>query len=134
MIYRLLYERMEERFFNGKAIILLGPRQVGKTTLIKSLLENKPHLFLNGDDPYVRNLLENADSFTLKEILGTHNLIFIDEAQRIPNIGLTLKILTDQFPQIQVLVSGSSALELNDKTQEPLTGRKWEYKMFPISW
>ena len=134
MIYRLLYERMEERFFNGKAIILLGPRQVGKTTLIKSLLENKPHLFLNGDDPYVRNLLENADSFTLKEILGTHNLIFLNEAQRIPNIGLTLKILTDQFPQIQVLVSGSSALELNDKTQEPLTGRKWEYKMFPISW
>lgn len=134
MIYRLLNERIEDRFFNGKAIILLGPRQVGKTTLIKSLLKNKPHLFLNGDDPYVRNLLENADSFSLKEIIGTHTLIFIGEAQRIPNIGLTLKLLTDQFKHIQVLVSGSSALELNDKTQEPLTGRKWEFQMYPISW
>lgn len=134
MIYRLLNERIEDRFFNGKAILLLGPRQVGKTTLIKSLIKNKPHLFLNGDDPYVRNLLENADSFSLKEIIGTHTLIFIDEAQRIPNIGLTVKLLTDQFEQVQVLVSGSSALELNDKTQEPLTGRKWEFQMYPISW
>lgn len=134
MFNRVLKQHIESRFGSGKAIILIGPRQVGKTTLIQSILENKSHLFLDGDDPTVRSLLKSPNTEQLKSIIGTHNTVFIDEAQRIENIGLTLKIITDQFKEVQLLVSGSSAFELKNLTNEPLTGRKWQYHLFPISW
>ena len=70
----------------------------------------------------------------MKNLIGNHNIVFIDEAQRITNIGLTAKIITDQFKEVQLFLSGSSALEINDKMQEPLTGRKWEYHLYPVSW
>jgi len=129
MFNRVLKQHIESRFGSGKAIILIGPRQVGKTTLIQSILENKSHLFLDGDDPTVRSLLKSPNTEQLKSIIGRHNTVFIDEAQRIENIGLTLKIITDQFKEVQLLVSGSSAFELKN-----LTGRKWQYHLFPISW
>ena len=134
MIKRALEKQISNRFGKGKAILLLGPRQVGKTTLFNKLLENKDHLFLNGDDPTVRKLLTNPNVEQLKNIAGHHTVVFIDEAQRIENIGLTLKLITDQLKSIQLLVSGSSAFELNNRTQESLTGRKWEYQLYPISW
>lgn len=134
MIKRTLFEAIQQRFFKGKAIIVLGPRQVGKTTLIQELLKGKEHLFINGDDPATQQLLEEVSTQQLKNIIGHHKIIFIDEAQRISNIGITLKLITDQFKEVQLLVSGSSSLEINDKTQEPLTGRKFEYYLFPISW
>lgn len=134
MINRLLKNAIIDKFNKGKAIILIGPRQVGKTTLIKSIIENKKHLFLDGDDPTIRTLLNSPNTEQLKAIIGHHNLVFIDEAQRIENIGLTLKIITDQFKEVQLLVSGSSAFELKNLTHEPLTGRKWQYHLFPISW
>ncbi|MDP2386613.1 MAG: ATP-binding protein [Bacteroidota bacterium] len=134
MIERAIQQRIESKFFKGKAIILLGPRQVGKTTLIQSILKNKPHLFLDGDDASIRILLSEPDTFSLKQLIGKHTIVFIDEAQRIPGIGITLKLITDQIKQVQLFVSGSSALEINDKTQESLTGRKWEYNLYPISW
>jgi len=134
MIKRALEEQINNRFGKGKAILLIGPRQVGKTTLFNKLLEDKKHLFLNGDDPTVRKLLTNPNIEQLKNIIGSYKIVFIDEAQRIDNIGLTLKLITDQLKSIQLLVSGSSAFELNNQTQEPLTGRKWEYQLFPISW
>lgn len=134
MIKRTLYQSILEKFFKGKAIILLGPRQVGKTTLIQELLNKKPHLFLNGDDPAIREILEGVSASKLKSIIGKHDIVYIDEAQRISDIGITLKIITDQFKKVQLLVSGSSALEINNKTQEPLTGRKFEYQLYPISW
>jgi len=134
MIKRALKQTINQKLGKGKAIILIGPRQVGKTTLINSILESKEHLFLDGDDPAVRALLTNPNTEQLRSIIGGHEIIFIDEAQRIENIGVTLKIITDQFKQVQLLVSGSSALELNNQTSEPLTGRKWEYKLYPISW
>ena len=134
MIKRTLFQSIQKRFFKGKAIILLGPRQVGKTTLIQELLKEKEHLFLNGDDPAIREMLEDASTVKLKSIIGSHTIVFIDEAQRISNIGITLKLITDQFKAVQLLVSGSSSLEINNKTQEPLTGRKFEYHLFPISW
>ena len=84
-------------------------------------------MFLNGDDPTVQQQLEGANTQTLKQIIGKHTLVFVDEAQRIKNIGLTLKLITDQFKNVQLLVSGSSALELASEVNEPLTGRKWEY-------
>lgn len=134
MITRLLSQKVEDRLGSGKAIIIVGSRQVGKTTLIKSILENKAHLFLDADDPTIRNLLTNSNTEQLKSIIGKNKLLFIDEAQRIENIGITLKIITDQFKDVQLIVSGSSAFELNNQLNEPLTGRKWEYKLFPISW
>lgn len=134
MIKRNLEEKIKNRFGTGKAILLIGPRQVGKTTLFNKLLEEKEYLFLNGDDPTVRKLLSNPNLEQLKNIIGNHKIVFIDEAQRIDNIGLTLKLITDQLKTVQLLVSGSSAFELNNHTQESLTGRKWEYQLYPISW
>lgn len=134
MIKRYLEDQINKRLGKGKAIVLIGPRQVGKTTLFNKLLESKEHLFLNGDDPTVRKLLTNPNIEQLKNIIGNFKVVFIDEAQRIENIGLTLKLITDQLKSVQLLVSGSSAFELNNQTQEPLTGRKWEYQLYPISW
>ena len=134
MINRVLQPKIESKIGKGKAIILLGPRQVGKTTLIKNILESKDYLFLDGDDPTVRNLMTNPNTEEIKNIIGSNKILFIDEAQRIENIGLTLKIITDQFKDVQLLVSGSSAFEINNKLNEPLTGRKWEYYLFPICW
>lgn len=134
MIKRELEEQINNRFGKGKAILLIGPRQAGKTTLFNKLLENKEHLFLNGDDPTVRKLLTNPNIEQLTNIIGNYKVVFIDEAQRIENVGLTLKLITDQLKSVQLLVSGSSSFELNNQTQEPLTGRKWEYQLYPISW
>jgi predicted AAA+ superfamily ATPase len=134
MIKRELFQKLNEKFNKGKAIVLLGPRQVGKTTLINTCLEGKDFLFLNGDDPEIRNLLENTGVSKLRSIIGKNTLIFIDEAQRIKDIGLISKMIIDQFKDVQLLISGSSALEINQSTQEPLTGRKFEYQLFPISW
>ena len=134
MINRLIEPKIIAKFGKGKAIIIIGPRQVGKTTLLKNIIASQEHLFLDGDDPTVRELLTNPNTAQLKTIIGKSTLVFIDEAQRIPNIGITLKIITDQFKHVQLLVSGSSALELNSEINEPLTGRKWEYQLFPISW
>lgn len=135
MIARILQEKIKEKLFKGKAIILLGPRQVGKTTIIHSILNevDANYLFLNGDEADVRESLQNTSSSKLKLLFGSAKLIFIDEAQRIENIGLTLKIITDTLKDIQVIATGSSAFELMNQTQEPLTGRKYEYQLFPIS-
>jgi predicted AAA+ superfamily ATPase len=134
MYHRALTNNILTKFGKGKAIILVGPRQVGKTTLIRELLKEKSHLFLDGDDPTVRQLLNNPNTEQIKTILGTNKLVFIDEAQRIKGLGLTLKIITDQLKDVQLLISGSSAFDLKSEFNEPLTGRKWEYQLLPISW
>lgn len=136
MILRELSNLVKEKIGRGKAIIILGARQTGKTTLVKSFLPNIPSegLFLDADNIEVQTLLSSPNLERLKTIIGKANLVIIDEAQRIPNIGLTLKLIIDNLPTVQLLVTGSSSLELADMTNEPLTGRKWEYYMFPISW
>lgn len=134
MIKRELFQTINGKFNKGKAIVLLGPRQVGKTTLINACLEGNDFLFLNGDDPEIRNILENVGVSKLRSIIGKNTFVFIDEAQRIKEIGLIAKMITDQFQEVELLISGSSALEINNSTQEPLTGRKFEYQLFPISW
>jgi len=135
MIKRTLEKKIFERFRKGKIILLLGPRQVGKTTLCQSILEkyDSPALWFNGDEPDVRDILSNTTSTRLKGFIGKNRLVIIDEAQRIKNIGITLKLLVDNFNEIQVIVTGSSSLELTGEINEPLTGRKYEYFLYPIS-
>lgn len=134
MFTRQLQKNIEKRLDSSKAIIMLGPRQVGKTTLIKSIIKDKTFLFLDGDDPTVRKTLADINTEQLRSLLGNQTLLYIDEAQRIDNIGLTLKIIIDQLKNAQVLVTGSSAFELNNQIQETLTGRKWQFELFPFSW
>jgi len=138
MITRTLQSVIEQKLFKEKVIIVLGPRQVGKTTLMKQISANlsfdaKQILSLNCDEPHVRELLTNANSADLSMLLGASKIVIIDEAQRVPNIGLTLKLLADNFKENQLLVTGSSSLELANKLTEPLTGRKFEYTLLPIS-
>ncbi len=135
MIEREIEKQIENRLFKGKAILVFGPRQVGKTTSIHSILEknNQKCLFLNGDEADVRETLENTTSTNLSLLFGEHKIIFIDEAQRINGIGITLKLITDVLKDVQVIATGSSAFDLANETQEPLTGRKYEFQMLPIS-
>lgn len=135
MINRQLEKIIQQRFFKGKAILLFGPRQSGKSTLVEALLkgQNKEWLYLNGDDADVREILTNTTATKLKAIVGNKKIIFIDEAQRIANIGLTLKLFTDQIKDVQVIATGSSAFELSSQVNEPLTGRKYEFMLYPLS-
>jgi uncharacterized protein len=135
IIIRTIGERIQNRLFEGKAIIVLGPRQSGKTTLIKDLLSRRREsvLELNADEPDVRELLDGCTSTQLRGLIGEAGLVFIDEAQRVPDIGLTLKLIVDQIPGVQVIATGSSAFELNARIAEPLTGRKFEYMLYPLS-
>jgi len=134
MYSRYLSDRIKNRIDSGKAIVVTGPRQAGKTTLIESILESKDYLLLDGDDPKTRTLLTEPNTEQIRTILGNYKYVFIDEAQRIDGIGLTMKIITDRFKNVQLFASGSSSFDLTNKINEPLTGRKWEYQLFPISW
>jgi uncharacterized protein len=135
MIQRILFETLKNKLKNGKAIILIGPRQVGKTTLLKKIQESFEgnSIWLNCDEPDIRQKLTNVTSTQLRALVGKADLVLIDEAQRVKNIGLTLKLLVDNFPEKKVIVTGSSALELSNEIQEPLTGRKFEFNLLPFS-
>ncbi len=134
MYSRYLEQVIKNKLGSGKAIMLLGARQVGKTTLMEKLLNGKDYLLFNGDDPKTRTLLTEPNTEQIRSIIGKHKYVFIDEAQRIKGIGLTMKIITDRFKEVQLLISGSSSFDLSNQINEPLTGRKWEYKLFPVSW
>lgn len=135
MIKRLLLETIKGDLFKGKAILLFGARQTGKSTLIESILKSQDQewLYLNGDEADVRETLTNTTTTHLRRIIGSKKIVFIDEAQRVQNIGLTLKLITDQIKDVQVIATGSSAFELSSQVNEPLTGRKFEFMLYPIS-
>ncbi|MFN3997971.1 ATP-binding protein [Algoriphagus sp.] len=134
-IIRRVYSKIQERLFRGKAMLILGPRQVGKSTLCDYVLNKtgQPFFYLNGDDADVRSELSETSATRLRAIIGSHKLVFIDEAQRIPNVGLTLKIFVDRLKDVQVIATGSSAFDLANLSNEPLTGRKYEFFLFPLS-
>jgi predicted AAA+ superfamily ATPase len=135
MIQRILESQILDRFYKGKAILLTGPRQVGKTTLMKSILSRMENvLSLDGDDPTVIRLLDRPNTEQLRQIISNNMVLFVDESQRIPEIGLTSKIIVDQFPDVQLILSGSSSFDLLNQTQESLTGRKWTFSLWPVSW
>ena len=135
MIRRKLQDVIEQHLFKGKAIIVIGARQVGKSTMFRMILKerNESALTLNCDEPEVKEMLANANLRELQLLIGQNKIMFIDEAQRVPDIGITLKIIIENFPDVQLMVTGSLSLELQSKLTEPLTGRKFEYHMFPLS-
>lgn len=140
MYNRLLTKALVSNFFKGKVIILTGARQVGKTTLSFEILEHfKTHeqrsvLAINCDNPTDRDALNDKDLDFLVKVIGNADIVLIDEGQKVSTIGQTLKLLVDHYKdQKQFLVTGSSSFNLLTSTQEPLTGRKYEYTLFPLS-
>jgi predicted AAA+ superfamily ATPase len=136
MIYRSIEKQIIERLEqSNKIVILYGARQVGKTTIIKSILNNRfgKTIEVNADQLKYQKILSSADLNQFKRLVFGYNLLFIDEAQRIPNIGLNLKIIHDNIPGLKIIATGSSSFELANKISEPLTGRTWTYSLFPIS-
>lgn len=134
MIDRSIEKDIEKRLFKGKAIVVMGARQVGKTTLLKKLFSTgNDIMWLNGDQSSTRALFENISLTRIKPIIGNSKILIIDEAQRIKDIGIKLKIIIDGMPELQVIATGSSSFDLANKINEPLTGRKWEYNLFPLS-
>lgn len=135
MIERGIEHIIEKKLKDNKAIILLGPRQAGKSTLLELVQKkfHQPVAWWNGDETDVRSLLEHPTSTKLKSLIGKNKTVIIDEAQRIENIGLCIKLITDNLKNVKVIATGSSAFELANKINEPLTGRKWEYHLYPLS-
>ncbi|HRQ29381.1 MAG TPA: ATP-binding protein, partial [Saprospiraceae bacterium] len=134
MIERTIEGSIIRDIEGNKAILLFGARQTGKTTLLKKLFHGKENvLWLNGDNQDTHTLLDDITYPRFKTLFGRYRTIVIDEAQQIKNIGLIIKIFTDQIPEIKIIATGSSAFDLANKTSEPLTGRKKEHYLFPLS-
>jgi len=138
-IITIMFDRTIEsaiigRLNKNKIIIIYWPRQVGKTTLAKKLMSHyrKP-VYINCDDPTVVQALTHKSASELYQYLGTDDMVVIDEAQRVTNIGLSLKLLIDQYPHLQIIATGSSSFELSQQISEPLTGRKYEFMLYPLS-
>jgi len=136
MVSRIIENDIINRMDNEKVILLFGARQVGKTTLLKKLTykSDAKTVWLNADDALTQSLFENFSLHSFRAHIGNPDLVVIDEAQQLNDIGRSLKQLIDSGISYQLLVSGSSAFELRNKTSEPLTGRKWEYHLFPFSY
>jgi len=135
-IERYLLSQLKEAITPGKVVVLYGPRQVGKTTLVTELLtatELKAEL-INADELRYREALASQDKQILRNLLGENELLIIDEAQRVENIGLNLKILVDQYPEAAFIATGSASFELANKVSEPLTGRTLTHFMYPVGY
>ena len=135
MLYiRTIKQKIEEFLFKGKVLIIYGARRVGKTTLSKQILEAYPNSkYINCELLQNKTALETKNSELLKNFLGSYKLVVLDEAQNISGIGSILKIITDTFPEIQIIATGSSSFELGNKVMEPLTGRSRVFYLYPFS-
>lgn len=134
-IAREIKKQLEARIGNGKIIILYGARQVGKTTLVQEIIQDKnlAVAYFNCDEPDIRQAFTDKTSTELLAFIGSKKIVVIDEAQRVKNIGITLKLLADTAPSLQVIVTGSSSFELSNQIIEPLTGRSDEFYLYPLS-
>ncbi|MCB1080483.1 MAG: AAA family ATPase, partial [Chlamydiia bacterium] len=133
-IPQIQLQRLEALTKPGKVIVIYGARRVGKTTLIKKYLESEKNaLYVTGEDVFVREYLSSDSIDKLKEFIGKKDLIVIDEAQYIENIGLNLKLIVDHLPKVRIIATGSSTFDLAKQVGEPLTGRKHTLKMYPLS-
>lgn len=132
---RTLRSEMERLLRPGKVLILYGPRQVGKTTLVRRLLDEtqEPSLYVTGEDVVVREYLGSRSLVKLREFVGRNRLLVIDEAQYVPEIGLNLKMLVDSVPDLRIIATGSSSFALARDTGEPLTGRAYTLRLLPLS-
>jgi len=134
MYKRILEDKIKEKFFKGKAIIIVGARQTGKTTLSLKIVDEFRTKKFNCDNPTDRDLLSNRDLEFLKSLVGDAKVVLIDEGQKVENLGQTLKLLVDHYKkEKQIIVTGSSSFNILDKTEEPLTGRKFVFNLFPLS-
>ena len=135
MIQRSLLKVLEARVDHKKALIIFGPRQTGKTTLSKALANQlqQPFEYFNGDAAVTKSLWKVDNIAALKQSFGSKKMVILDEAQMIEQVGMICKQLIDDNLGIQLIITGSSSFTIADKTQEPLTGRKWEYFLYPIS-
>lgn len=136
-IQRQIEPVIQKNLFKGDVVILYGARQVGKTTLVQNIIEKNLNLntkYLNCDEGDVNRMITEADtSIALKNIFGNSKLVVIDEAQRIKNIGLKLKLLVDNFPETQIIATGSSSFDLANEVKEPLTGRSREFWLYQLN-
>lgn len=135
LIHRKIREKLEKLLSPNKVIVVYGPRRVGKTTLLKMFLENnkEPYLLLNGDELDTREKINVQSIEKLKNIVGEKKLLIIDEAQKIENIGLNLKIMVDNIDNLKIIATGSSAFDLANQIGEPLVGRKFTLLMYPLA-
>lgn len=135
-IKRFLQTLLQDSLLPGKVIVLYGPRQVGKTTLAKALVQtsNRRTRYISADELIYRDALASQNRQTLDAVLADAELLIIDEAQRVPDIGLNLKILIDNHPEITILATGSASFDLANKINEPLTGRKLTFTLYPLSY
>ena len=135
LIDRIIEQQVLKNLVSNKVVILLGPRRVGKTVLIQQIIEkiNEPYLLLNGEDFSVLEILSRRSVQNYKNLLGNKRVLFIDEAQKIPEIGKVLKLMVDEIEGIKILVTGSSAFDIDKYTGEPLTGRKKTFNLLTLS-
>ena len=135
MIERSQAKAINEWLGYKKAIFVLGPRQVGKTTLVHQIAHSlgRPVLWLSGDDEDHKRKLGNTSLARLHSVIGDYDVVVVDEAQRISNAGLMLKLITDQMPHVKLFVTGSSSLDMASETKESLVGRKIEFMLYPFS-
>lgn len=134
-IKRIIQKQVEKSIFKGKIIVIYGARQVGKTTLVREILRKFPEKseYFNCDEPDIRSAFSEKTSTEIKAFIGNKKIVVLDEAQRVKNIGLTLKLIADNFPEIQIIATGSSSFDLSNEIAEPLTGRKIEFHLHPFS-
>lgn len=135
MIARDFNKLLEKYFFKQKVFVIIGARQVGKTTVVKQVVKSfgDNAKYINGDEADIYPIFKRPTSTQLKALLSDNKIVVIDEAHQIPNIGRALKLVIDTFPEIQVVATGSSSFDIGNRVNEPLTGRKFEYMMYPLS-
>lgn len=134
MIKRAIEERIHNALAKKKVVTIMGPRQVGKSTLAGAMIpEDANVLEINGDNTDVQTMFVNVDDTKMKVLIGNKKFLFVDEAQKIGNVGNMLKIVAEKFDDVKVIVTGSSAFKLTEAVNESLTGRKREFRLYPLS-